>query len=382
MLCGGRPTSRNPVRPRSAINGSAQSSRWGRESSALSALSPHEARRAADARCLTGQPRSLVVLAAVTAGRGGAGSVAARGDRCLSRRVFFRFSRDDVIVTGGGVLIWPGDAAALHHVRVPAAGMVHLVRRAMGSIRLSASSALMSSLDRQSATRTRWTPGGDQHARRPGVLRFAQIDGLIPPIRRVCEAAEDRPRRVAHPRPRPARLIRSSRSPRPSPSTTAPWRFCSASRLRASEAAAGGSRTTPTACVGTGCCMFGRATARHHAVDRAGAPCPGGLPRRTRRRATVLRPISGQPIDRRDAINGHRIAKTAAIPWRISPHSRRHAAITNALDAGVPLRDAQILARHADRRRTEHYDRARGNLDRHASTSLPRMSRRVTQCFD
>jgi integrase/recombinase XerD len=38
-------------------------------------------------------------------------------------------------------------------------------------------------------------------------------------------------------------------------------------------------------------------------------------------------------------------------------------AITNALDAGVPLRDAQILARHADP--TEHYDRARGNLDRH-----------------
>ena len=35
------------------------------------------------------------------------------------------------------------------------------------------------------------------------------------------------------------------------------------------------------------------------------------------------------------------------------------------LDAGVPLRDAQILARHADPRTTEHYDRARGNLDRH-----------------
>ena len=45
--------------------------------------------------------------------------------------------------------------------------------------------------------------------------------------------------------------------------------------------------------------------------------------------------------------------------------SLRHAAITNALDAGVQLRDAQILARHADPRTTEHYDRARGNLDRH-----------------
>ena len=53
------------------------------------------------------------------------------------------------------------------------------------------------------------------------------------------------------------------------------------------------------------------------------------------------------------------------IPRHMSPHSLRHAAITNALDAGVPLRDAQILARHAYPRTTEHYDRARGNLDRH-----------------
>ena len=80
----------------------------------------------------------------------------------------------------------------------------------------------------------------------------------------------------------------------------------------------------------------------------------------------VLRPVSGNPIDRRDAYRMvNRIAKTAGIPRHISPHSLRHAAITNALDAGVPLRDAQILARHADPRTTEHYDRARGNLDRH-----------------
>ena len=60
----------------------------------------------------------------------------------------------------------------------------------------------------------------------------------------------------------------------------------------------------------------------------------------------VLRPLSGQPIDRRDAYRMvTRIAKAAGIPRHISPHSLRHAAITNALDAGVPLRDAQILAR-------------------------------------
>jgi len=80
----------------------------------------------------------------------------------------------------------------------------------------------------------------------------------------------------------------------------------------------------------------------------------------------VLRPVSGKPIDRRDAYRMvARIAKAAGIPRHVSPHSLRHAAITNALDAGVPLRDAQILARHADPRTTEHYDRARGNLDRH-----------------
>ena len=60
-----------------------------------------------------------------------------------------------------------------------------------------------------------------------------------------------------------------------------------------------------------------------------------------------------------------RIAKAAGIPRHISPHSLRRAAITNDLDAGVPLRDARILARDADPRTTEHDDRARGKLDRH-----------------
>ena len=59
-----------------------------------------------------------------------------------------------------------------------------------------------------------------------------------------------------------------------------------------------------------------------------------------------------------------RVGNAAGYP-NLSLHSLRHAAITNALDAGVPLRDAQSLARHADPRTTEHYDRARGNLDRH-----------------
>jgi hypothetical protein len=36
-------------------------------------------------------------------------------------------------------------------------------------------------------------------------------------------------------------------------------------------------------------------------------------------------------------------------------------------DAGVALRDVQIAARHSDPRTTTRYDRARHNLDRHAS---------------
>jgi site-specific recombinase XerD len=62
-----------------------------------------------------------------------------------------------------------------------------------------------------------------------------------------------------------------------------------------------------------------------------------------------------------------RLAKAAGVTKHISPHSLRHSFITAALDAGVPLRDVQIAARHADPRTTTRYDRARNNLDRHAS---------------
>jgi integrase/recombinase XerD len=62
-----------------------------------------------------------------------------------------------------------------------------------------------------------------------------------------------------------------------------------------------------------------------------------------------------------------RLAKKAGVTKHISPHSLRHSFITAALDAGVPLRDVQIAARHADPRTTTRYDRARNNLDRHAS---------------
>ena len=62
-----------------------------------------------------------------------------------------------------------------------------------------------------------------------------------------------------------------------------------------------------------------------------------------------------------------RLAKRAGITKRISPHSLRHSFITAALDAGVPLRDVQAAASHADPRTTMRYDRARHSLDRHAT---------------
>ncbi|MGI8683588.1 MAG: tyrosine-type recombinase/integrase [Acidimicrobiales bacterium] len=62
-----------------------------------------------------------------------------------------------------------------------------------------------------------------------------------------------------------------------------------------------------------------------------------------------------------------RLAKQAGIAKRIGPHSLRHSFITAALDAGVPLRDVQEAASHADPRTTMRYDRARQSLDRHAT---------------
>ena len=41
--------------------------------------------------------------------------------------------------------------------------------------------------------------------------------------------------------------------------------------------------------------------------------------------------------------------------------------LSTSFDAGVPLRDVQEAASHADPRTTMRYDRARASLDRHAT---------------
>jgi integrase/recombinase XerD len=78
-----------------------------------------------------------------------------------------------------------------------------------------------------------------------------------------------------------------------------------------------------------------------------------------------LRP-DGQRMDRHTAGRiVRRVARKASLDKKISPHTLRHAFITAALDAGVPLRDVQEAASHADPRTTMRYDRARVSLDRH-----------------
>lgn len=81
-----------------------------------------------------------------------------------------------------------------------------------------------------------------------------------------------------------------------------------------------------------------------------------------------LRESNGQPFTSAAARKKvKQLAVRCGITKPVRPHLLRHAAITSALDAGVPLRDVQIMARHSDPRTTMRYDRARLNLDRHAA---------------
>ncbi len=71
----------------------------------------------------------------------------------------------------------------------------------------------------------------------------------------------------------------------------------------------------------------------------------------------------GERLDRHAASRiVRRIARRAGIAKRVGTHTLRHAFITAALDAGVPLRDVQEAVSHADPRTTMRYDRARCQL--------------------
>jgi len=88
----------------------------------------------------------------------------------------------------------------------------------------------------------------------------------------------------------------------------------------------------------------------------------------TREEGPIFTSSGGTRLNRHQASRiVRRLARLAGIEKRISPHSLRHSFITAALDAGVPLRDVQEAASHADPRTTMRYDRARRSLDRHAT---------------
>jgi integrase/recombinase XerD len=81
----------------------------------------------------------------------------------------------------------------------------------------------------------------------------------------------------------------------------------------------------------------------------------------------ILRRRDGQRLDRRTAHRWVRsIGKRAGL-GDVHPHMLRVAFVMAAVDAGVPLRDVQIAAGHADPRTTTIYDRRRQNFDRHAA---------------
>jgi integrase/recombinase XerD len=82
----------------------------------------------------------------------------------------------------------------------------------------------------------------------------------------------------------------------------------------------------------------------------------------------VFTAADGRRLNRHGAARiVRRVARRAGITRSVGPHTLRHAFITAALDAGVPLRDVQEAASHSDPRTTMRYDRARASLDRHAT---------------
>jgi len=67
----------------------------------------------------------------------------------------------------------------------------------------------------------------------------------------------------------------------------------------------------------------------------------------------VFLAADGRRLDRHGAGRiVRRVARRAGIAKPVGPHTLRHAFITAALDAGVPLRDVQEAASHPDPRTT------------------------------
>jgi len=86
-----------------------------------------------------------------------------------------------------------------------------------------------------------------------------------------------------------------------------------------------------------------------------------------RRDGPILLRHDEQRLDRRTAHRWVRSIGKRAELGLVHPHMLRAAFIMAALDAGVPLREVQVAARHADPRTTTVYDQRRQDFDRHAA---------------
>ena len=87
----------------------------------------------------------------------------------------------------------------------------------------------------------------------------------------------------------------------------------------------------------------------------------------------VFLAADGRRLDRHGAGRiVRRVARRAGIAKPVGPHTLRHAFITAALDAGVPLRDVQEAASHADPRTTMRYDNSQ---ELHQTVGKPQVSR-------
>jgi integrase/recombinase XerD len=103
-------------------------------------------------------------------------------------------------------------------------------------------------------------------------------------------------------------------------------------------------------------------------VPRAGRTLDLAIGERTE--GPILQRLDGHRLDPRTAYRWARSIGNRAGLGHVHPHMLRAAFIMAALDAGVPLRDVQVAARHSDPRTTTVYDRRRQNFDRHAAYAV------------
>lgn len=90
-----------------------------------------------------------------------------------------------------------------------------------------------------------------------------------------------------------------------------------------------------------------------------------------RARGPILLGTMGAPLSRHQAWRVvAELGKKAGLDGHVHPHQLRHAFVSAALEAGVPLHIVQDAARHADPRTTQRYNRRRHSIEGHATHTL------------